>query len=136
MPRMIPYVLDSKTPASERRIFELLKSLPGSDDWVVLHSLGLSNAYTGDYGKIDFLIFIRDLGILCLEVKGGAFPGRPFGAIVLLGHLLMVTFCIWIAVSHAIYVANFGYQEIQPLSGPCANSRNPATHLIIKIVPG
>ena len=54
---------------------------------------------------------------------------RPFGAIVLLGHLLIVTFCIWIAVSHAIYVANFGYQEIQPLSGPCANSRNPATHL-------
>ena len=38
----------------------------------------------------------------------------PFGAIALLGLLLMVTFGVWIAVSHAIYLANFGYQEIHP----------------------
>ncbi len=34
-----------------------------------------------------------------------------FGAIVTLGFLLMVIFSIWLAVAHAIYVANFGYQE-------------------------
>jgi uncharacterized membrane protein len=33
------------------------------------------------------------------------------GAIVTLGFLLMVIFSIWLAVAHAIYVANFGYQE-------------------------
>src|SRR5260370_29451467 len=135
MPRMIPYVLDSKTPASERRIFELLKSLPGSDDWVVLHSLGLSNAYTGDYGEIDFLILIPDLGILCLEVKGGGVSWPSLRRHCAARPSPNRYFLYLIAVSHAIYVANFGYQEIQPLSGPCANSRNPATPLIIKIVP-
>jgi uncharacterized membrane protein len=63
-------------------------------------------------------------------------PLAVLGAIVLLGHLLMVTFGVWIAVSHAIYVANFGYQEIQPFSVPCADNRNPTTQFIIKIVPG
>jgi uncharacterized membrane protein len=31
------------------------------------------------------------------------------GAIVALGVLLMVTFLVWVATAHAIYVANFGY---------------------------
>lgn len=34
-----------------------------------------------------------------------------FGAILALGLLLLVIFSIWIAVAHAIYVANFGYRE-------------------------
>jgi uncharacterized membrane protein len=34
-----------------------------------------------------------------------------FRAIVTLGVLLMVIFGIWLAVAHAIYIANFGYQE-------------------------
>src|SRR6266700_4987287 len=34
-----------------------------------------------------------------------------FGAMLTLGFLLMVIFSIWLAVAHAIYVANFGYQE-------------------------
>ena len=71
MPVMIPSILDPGTPSSERKVFELLKNIPGSDQWVVLHSLGLSNSYTGEYGEIDFLVLVPGVGIICLEVKGG-----------------------------------------------------------------
>jgi uncharacterized membrane protein len=37
------------------------------------------------------------------------FRARSFGAIAALGCLLMVTFLVWVAIAHAIYVANFGY---------------------------
>jgi hypothetical protein len=76
MPVMIPSVFDPKTPASERRVFELLKSVPGSDRWIVLHSLGLSNSYTGEYGEIDFLVVIPGAGMICVEVKGGGVSCR------------------------------------------------------------
>lgn len=76
MPVMIPPVLDPKTPASERRVFELLRSVPGSDRWIVLQSLGLSNSYTGEYGEIDFLVVIPGAGMICVEVKGGGVSCR------------------------------------------------------------
>jgi uncharacterized membrane protein len=34
-----------------------------------------------------------------------------FGAILSLGFVLLIIFAVWVAVAHAIYVANFGYQE-------------------------
>lgn len=42
---------------------------------------------------------------------------RSFGAIVALGLVLLVIFGIWLAVAHAIYVANFGYREPASLTG-------------------
>jgi hypothetical protein len=76
MPVMIPSVLAPKTPASERRVFELLRSVPGSDRWIVLHSLGLSNSYSGEYGEIDFVVMIPGAGMICVEVKGGGVSCR------------------------------------------------------------
>jgi hypothetical protein len=71
MPRMVPALIDPQAPASERRVFALLQQAQGTNDWTVLHSLGLSNAYSGEYGEIDFVVLVPDLGILCVEVKGG-----------------------------------------------------------------
>jgi UvrD-like helicase C-terminal domain/Nuclease-related domain/AAA domain len=71
MPIMIPDTVDPRAPASERRIFELFKRIPDAERWIVLHSLGLSNSYSGEYGEIDFVVIIPDSGIVCLEVKGG-----------------------------------------------------------------
>src|SRR5262249_3401447 len=34
---------------------------------------------------------------------------RSIGAILALGIVLMLIFLVWVAVAHAIYVANFGY---------------------------
>ncbi len=71
MPTMIPDTVDPRAPPSERRVFELLKCIPDAEQWTVLHSLGLSNSYSGEYGEIDFAVIIPDCGIVCLEVKGG-----------------------------------------------------------------
>jgi uncharacterized membrane protein len=40
-----------------------------------------------------------------------------FGAIVTLGLLLTIIFAVWLAVAHAIYIANFGYHEPASLIG-------------------
>ncbi len=71
MARMVPAVIDPQAPASERRVFSLLQQAPGTHQWTVLHSLGLSNAYSGEYGEIDFVVLVPDLGVVCVEVKGG-----------------------------------------------------------------
>jgi hypothetical protein len=71
MARMAPNVLAPDAPDSERRIFALLRDDPGTRDWTVLHSLGLSSAYSGVYGEIDFVAVVPGRGLLCVEVKGG-----------------------------------------------------------------
>jgi hypothetical protein len=71
MATMIPPIVSSTTPGSERRVFESLKSGAETGEWSILHSLGISSAWTGGYGEIDFVVIIPRLGIICVEVKGG-----------------------------------------------------------------
>jgi hypothetical protein len=68
---MIPDFIDPSAIASERRVFAALQSASGGQNWTVLHSLGLSSVWTGEFGEIDFLVIMPGLGIVCLEVKGG-----------------------------------------------------------------
>lgn len=69
---MIPSVIspEVKSPA-ERKIFEWFQSDPGTDDWIVLHSMGITTHNKVIYGEIDFLVLAPRLGIFALEVKGG-----------------------------------------------------------------
>ena len=71
MAKMIPPHWHDKTPSSERRVFDLLQNGPGTEEWVVLHSLNLKQSGTRPYGEVDFVALIPASGILCLEVKGG-----------------------------------------------------------------
>ena len=71
MATMIPAAVPEKTPASERLIFDRLRLDPDTNDWIVLHSVGLAKTNRGPYGEIDFVILIPGKGIVCLEVKGG-----------------------------------------------------------------
>ena len=71
MARMIPDACSTDAPLSERRIFEILKAEPTTRAWTVFHSQGLSSAYTGHFGEVDFLALVPGLGLLCIEVKGG-----------------------------------------------------------------
>lgn len=52
-------------------IFNMLKKDPFTHDWIVLHSLNLSQHTTRLYGEIDFLLLIPNAGIFVMEVKGG-----------------------------------------------------------------
>lgn len=73
---MIPPRPGGDAPDSERAVFQRLARAPGTEDWVVFHSVGLSSVYTGHFGELDFVVLIPDRGIVCLEVKGGAISQR------------------------------------------------------------
>ena len=71
MAKMIPARFHEETPRSERRVFDRLQLDPNTEDWTVLHSLGLSRRGHRPFGEIDFVVLVPGAGVACLEVKGG-----------------------------------------------------------------
>ncbi len=71
MARMIPPTIHPTVRSgAERRVFEVFRDAPNTDDWVCLHSLALAKHETKRRAEIDFLLLTRQ-GIFVLEVKGG-----------------------------------------------------------------
>lgn len=69
---MIPsYISPDVKSSSEKRLFKAFAEDPNTKNWVVLHSLNLAKHTRRLYGEIDFLVLAPNLGIFCLEVKGG-----------------------------------------------------------------
>lgn len=69
---MIPSVISPEVRSTaERRIFKWFKTAPGTDDWIVLHSLGITNHKQVIYGETDFVVLVPAMGIFAIEVKGG-----------------------------------------------------------------
>ncbi len=66
-----PYIDKSCKSTGEKMIFEIFKNSSFTEDWIILHSLNLSQHTVRLYGEIDFLILIPDGGIFVMEVKGG-----------------------------------------------------------------
>ncbi len=77
---MIPSVIspDVKSDA-EKKIYRWFREAPGTEDWIVLHSLGLAYHSTLIHGETDFLVMAPHLGIFALEVKGGQVKRSPEG---------------------------------------------------------
>jgi len=72
MAKILPPYIDKNCKSSgERMLFDILKNSPFSKDWIVLHSLNLSQHIKRLYGEIDFLILIPEGGVYVMEVKGG-----------------------------------------------------------------
>ena len=72
MARMIPSIVSPEIKSNaEKKIFEWFQDAPDTEDWVVIHSLGISNHKTVLYGELDFFVLAPKLGIFALEVKGG-----------------------------------------------------------------
>ncbi len=70
MARMIPPVIDPDCQSpGEKEIFRRLRDDPGTEEWIVLHSLDVVNHARQVSGEIDFVIIIPSMGVLCLEVK-------------------------------------------------------------------
>ena len=65
---MIPEEPAHKSSEAELRLFDSMKSLP--EDFVVLHSLGLTHHEHKRWSEIDFVVVCPD-GVFLLEVKGG-----------------------------------------------------------------
>ena len=68
--KLIPNYVRNHKNRSESKLFEIFKKADNLDDWVCLHSLGLSQHISKREGEIDFLL-LGPLGIFVLEVKGG-----------------------------------------------------------------
>lgn len=70
MAKMVPAAVreDTSSPA-ERAMFAHIRD-ELSDDWIVLHSLGLTIHQAKPWAEIDFVL-IGPPGVICLEVKGG-----------------------------------------------------------------
>src|SRR5688572_20593861 len=72
MAKLLPPYIDKNCKSSgEKLIFEIFKNNSFTKDWIVLHSLNLSQHTVRLYGEIDFLILIPGGGIYVMEVKGG-----------------------------------------------------------------
>lgn len=72
MARMIPRIIspDIKSEA-EKHIFKLFRDARGTEDWIVLHSLGIAHHRTLIFGEVDFLVLVPFKGLFALEIKGG-----------------------------------------------------------------
>ncbi|WP_276308558.1 nuclease-related domain-containing DEAD/DEAH box helicase [Thermoflavimicrobium daqui] len=66
-----PYISDDVKSSGEKIIFQLFENDPDTKDWVVLHSLSLSQHVSKVSGEIDFLVLAPNVGIFVLEVKSG-----------------------------------------------------------------
>lgn len=71
MTLMIPNVtLSPKTPYSERKLFKLLQSAIGTEDWIALHSFNIARHQSKAEGEVDMILIIPGAGVLFIEVKG------------------------------------------------------------------
>ena len=69
---MIPSQISPEIKSNaERYIYRWFEQAPGTEDWIVLHSLGINNHRSVIHGEVDFFVLVPDVGIFALEVKGG-----------------------------------------------------------------
>ena len=72
MAKLLPAYIDKNCKSTgERMLFDIFKNSSFTKDWIVLHSLNLSQHAKRLYGEIDFLVLIPCGGIYVMEVKGG-----------------------------------------------------------------
>lgn len=67
-----PYIPETCKSDGEKAVFIGFRDAPHTNDWYVLHSLGIAKHATRISGEIDFVVIIPQEGILCIEVKAGS----------------------------------------------------------------
>ncbi|MGX9671171.1 NERD domain-containing protein [Mycobacterium sp. HM-7] len=65
---MPPYCPDN-APPGELALFNALATAPGTDAWIVLHSLAIASHVRQVEGEADFVVIVPDHGIVVVEVK-------------------------------------------------------------------
>ena len=85
MARMIPPVLDQDAPPGEKKLYRLLATAPGTEDWIAIHGLHLADHPTQQRGETDFVVVAPEHGVLVIEVKSHRSVGRDKRGMWLLG---------------------------------------------------
>ena len=70
MAKLIPnYIIPGNRSPGEKDLFDKFACAPGTDDWIVLHSLNVSEHAKKIESELDFVVIVPELGVLCIEVK-------------------------------------------------------------------
>lgn len=69
MARMMPAFFPADAPPGEKAIYAALLESGDTNDWIVLHSLGIADHVRQVEGEADFVVIVPDAGILVIEVK-------------------------------------------------------------------
>jgi hypothetical protein len=69
MARMIPAYLPVDAPPGEKQLYKALAESSATEDWIVLHSLGIADHEEKPEGEADFVVIVPHEGVLIIEVK-------------------------------------------------------------------
>lgn len=69
MPKMIPAQPRAGANKSEQAVFTAFEGIPRRPDWIVIHSLQLTDNLFSLHGEADFVVFVPGRGILVIETK-------------------------------------------------------------------
>ena len=86
MARMMPGFCPDDAPPGEKAVYSLLQLGSGTNDWLVLHSLGIAEHVRQVEGEADFVVIIPKTGILVIEVKSHQSINRRADGIWKLGN--------------------------------------------------
>lgn len=66
---MMPAYCPDDAPPGEKSVYAAMRDSSGTEDWVVLHSLGIANHCRQLEGEADFVIIVPGAGVVVVEVK-------------------------------------------------------------------
>lgn len=66
---MIPAFFPEDAPPGEKMLYRALARSKDTDEWIVLHSLGIADHVKNPEGEADFVVIAPNLGVLIIEVK-------------------------------------------------------------------
>jgi hypothetical protein len=69
MARMMPPYCPESAPPGEKELFAALATSTKTENWIVLHSLGIADHVRQIEGEADFVVIAPGLGMLVIEVK-------------------------------------------------------------------
>ena len=66
---MMPAFCPVDAPPGEKSLYAALLESPDTENWIVLHALGIANHIRQVEGEADFVVIIPNIGVLVIEVK-------------------------------------------------------------------
>ncbi|MGL5824427.1 MAG: NERD domain-containing protein [Nocardioides sp.] len=66
---MMPAFCPDDAPPGEKAVYAALRDSEDTEDWLVLHSLGIADHFCQVEGEADFVVIVPDTGVLVIEVK-------------------------------------------------------------------
>lgn len=66
---MIPAYFPESSAPGERALYSALAACDDTDDWTVLHSVGIAEHIKKPQGEADFVVVVPEHGVLVIEVK-------------------------------------------------------------------